>query len=164
MMRGKDDQEFDIDWLTALEPSDVDFTSLPEHVVEQLALGTEPNFATLAIVELRRRDSPLAADTAIRLLSSVEADRYLKSAALSVLFDADDATAVRYMLVHAGNADPCLVNAMMEIMIRGEGCFRAENGSRLVPLVMARLKTISDEEYPRKDVRELFEEIYGQQA
>jgi hypothetical protein len=153
-------QDIDIDWLTALDISDVDFTSLPEHVVQQLALGTEPNFATLAIVELRRRDSQLAAKTATRLLSSAEVDRYLKSSALSVLFDTDRATALRYMLAHADNADPCLVNAMMEIMIRDADSFRAEDGFRLVQLIMDRLKTISDDEYPSEDIRELFAEMY----
>jgi hypothetical protein len=153
-------REIDIDWLTALDTSDVDFTTLPEHIVQQLALGTEPNFATLAIVELQRRDSPLAAETAIHLLYSEQADLYLKSAALSVLFDLDRATALLYMLAHVNNADPYFLNAIMEIMISNNEFFRAEEGLRLVPLVKARLKTISDDEYPREDLRELFAEMY----
>jgi hypothetical protein len=153
-------REIDIDWLTALDTSDVDFTTLPERVVQQLALGTEPNFATLAIVELQRRDSPLAAETAIHLLYSERADLYLKSAALSVLFDLDRATALLYMLAHVDNADPYLLNAIMEIMISNNEFFRAEEGLRLVPLVKARLKTISDDQNPREDLRELFAEMY----
>ena len=159
-MKQENGREIDIDWLTALDPSDVDFTTLPEHLVQQLALGSEPNFATLAIVELRRRGSPLAAETAIHLLSSVEADLYLKSAALSVLFDTDRANALLYMLAHVDNADPYLLNTIMEIMIRKDEFFRADEGSRLVPLVKARLKTISDDEYHREDIRALFAEMY----
>lgn len=159
-MQEKDSQEMDIGWLTALDPSDVDFTQLPDHVVQELALGTEPNFATIAIVELRRRNSPLAAETASRLLSSEEADRYLKSAALSVFFDVDHAAAVQYMISHASIADPCLVNAMMEIMIREDNYFRMGDGEQLVLLVTARLKDITDDQYPRADVRDLFAELY----
>jgi hypothetical protein len=154
-------QDIDIEWLSALDPADVDFLRLPEKALEQLAFGTEPNFATLALVELRERNKLLAAETARRLLSAEAADRYLKATALSVLFDSDRAAALSYMFANAHHADALLVNTIMQIMIREPEAFQAGGGERLVPLMKSRLNANLDEEYFGRDARELFEEIYG---
>ncbi|GAA6615893.1 hypothetical protein [Scytonema sp. NUACC26] len=72
-----------IDFMT---DDDIDYGSLSEDVLKQLALGDELFIATSALVELRLRKSDMAAMVAWEILSNSLGDKYLQATALSVLF------------------------------------------------------------------------------
>jgi hypothetical protein len=150
----------DVDWITALDPSDVNFKKLDDISLEKLATGSEPYFATLAINELRRRQNPAVAAIARALLQSGTTDKYLKASALGVIFDFDPSWAIEYMLVQVTNADAYLLNAIMNIAIRDSEYFKSGSGYRLTRFVVDRLKEFEHEKYPPAEVTDLFSSTF----
>jgi hypothetical protein len=152
--------QVDVDWITALDPSDVDFKMLDDVSLEKLATGSEPYFATLAISELRHRQNPAVAAIARTLLQSDATDQYLKASALGVIFDFDPSWAIEYMLAQVTNADEHILNAIMKIAIRDSEYFKSGKGYRLTRSVLERLKEIEHGKYPLTEVANLFSSIF----
>ncbi len=84
-----------IDFMT---DDDVDYKSLSEDVLKELALGDELFIATSALVELKLRKSASCAIISWKILSKNLGDKYLQAAALSVLFDMNQEQAINFML------------------------------------------------------------------
>jgi hypothetical protein len=133
----------EIDYLLMMSDKDIDYKSLSEETLEQLALviEIEPYIANSALMELLIRNSPRAASTAWKILSTSTEERYLRSTALKIVFKMDREKALDYMIKHARKAEIYLINTMIEILIY-ETDFKFE--LCVAAMIQERLKNIKN--------------------
>jgi hypothetical protein len=149
------------DELSLLTDDKIDYESLSEDVLKELALGDELFIATSALVELRMRKSSIAAPTAWEILSTSHGDRYLQAAALSVLFGMNQEQAINFMSQQVQFVTPYILNTMMELMIENESDFKSEPGLSIVRVIKERLKKCDDKlKFPEPEVKDRFLKIY----
>ncbi|MGB0389506.1 MAG: hypothetical protein ACPGWR_32195, partial [Ardenticatenaceae bacterium] len=105
-------EQYEWDYLTLMNDEEVDYETLPEEVLTELALGGEWYMATSAVTELSIRQSEAVIPITWQILSKSLGDQYLQAAALSALFEAQREKALAYMLNHAATCEPYLLNTI----------------------------------------------------
>ncbi|RUT04568.1 hypothetical protein DSM106972_041370 [Dulcicalothrix desertica PCC 7102] len=148
--------------LEILTDADIDYGDLSEDVLKKLALDDELFIATSALVELRLRESLVAAIIAYEILSESKGDKYLQATALSVLFETNQEQAINYMLKEAPSCEPYILNSIMELMIENEPDFKFVPASLLVTIVRERLRELENStKFTTLEARDKFLHTYG---
>ncbi len=152
----------EVDELIMMTDSDINYSSLSEDTLKELALADELFIATSAITELAIRKSSIAAPVAWEILSKSHGDCYLQAAALEVLFNLNQELALDYIKKQAQYYNPYILNSIMELMIENESDFKSGRALSVVRIVLGRLQE-SDEEakFPEPEVRDSFLKLYG---
>ena len=133
----------ELDYLLLMNDCDIDYSTLNESMLKQLALEIEPYIAQSALAELHLRESSEALPTALKILSRSQADQYLHGAALEILFRMDRDNALSYMIEFAPNCEPHVLNTMLDLLLY-ESDFRYELA--VMRLITQRVKSLSDED------------------
>lgn len=149
--------------LDFMTDDDIDYSTLSEDVLKELALDDELFIATSALVELRLRKSVAAPMLAYQILSKSKGDKYLQATALSVLFDTSREQAINFMLQEAPSSEPYILNSIMELMIENKADFESIPASLLANIVNKRLQELENStKFPTLEVRNSFLDMYGQ--
>lgn len=149
--------------LLTLNADEIDYSSLPEAVLEKLALAEEPFIATLAVGELVTRRSSRARPVLSELLdtSKSQADRYLQAAALEGLYEIDANAALQHIATHSAQSDPYVLSSMIELIQGNEPDPNAEPARSAIQAVAARLRSRPEESEITAQQRADFLEAYG---
>ncbi|HEX6289739.1 MAG TPA: hypothetical protein VFZ66_11140 [Herpetosiphonaceae bacterium] len=131
--------------LSIMNDEDIDYSVVPEPILEKLALGNELYIANSALVELWMRETLSAAPIAAEILVTGHSDRYLQATALRVLFERDRSTALRYMQEQAPTCDLYTLYKMMQLLTEEDG-LSSSNKASLIPSILERLKILESEE------------------
>jgi len=107
----------ELDFLLLMNDCDIEYSSLSESMLSQLALEIEPYIALSALTELLIRESSEAVPTAVKILSGSLADQYLRGTALKILFRMDRDNALSYMIELAPNCEPYVLNTMLDLLL-----------------------------------------------
>lgn len=133
----------ELDYLLLMNDCDIDYNTLSESMLKQLALEIEPYIAQSALAELHLRESSEAVPTAHKILVSKQADQYLRGAALEILFRMDHDNVLSYMIELAPNCEPHVLNTMLDLLLY-ESDFKYELA--VMRLITQRVKLLSDED------------------
>ncbi|MGC1310442.1 MAG: hypothetical protein WA885_24695 [Phormidesmis sp.] len=106
-----------IDELLMMTSDEIDFGTLSEEILVQIALSDDPFIATESLGELQYRQSNLTKEVAKKILISVKGDAYLKAAAFETLLKLDVASSLDYVRENAKKCPPYLFNAMVEALL-----------------------------------------------
>jgi hypothetical protein len=120
-----------VDELLMLNHDMIDYDSLPDEALRQLALEVEPFIATSALTELSIRRGALAAPTAREILDRADSDRHLRAAALEVLFKLNRDQALAYMAARIQQCDRDFLPTIAEIVIENQDVFASGRGAEL---------------------------------
>lgn len=132
--------------LMMLADNEVDYDTLSEDELKELALGDELFIATSALGELANRNGNLGAEVAWEILSNAKGDRYLQAAALETLFQGNPELALDYMKEQAQKCDRYLLNTVIELIIENPSNFSSGLGWSVSRLAHERIKNFKDEE------------------
>ena len=151
---------YEQDYLLMLTDDQIEYSSLSEPVLRQLALDVEPYIAQSALTELLLRESNEAVATACHILSGTRADRYLRATALKILFRMERDKALDYMIEHAPSSDPYVLNKMMTLIVY-ESDFKYElAATRLIAQRLQKVEQEEKEEFLESEVLEDFEQFF----
>jgi hypothetical protein len=151
-----------INELLMLTDDQIDYQSLPEDTLEQLALSDELFIATSALTELSIRNSPCAASVARQILSQAHGDHHLQARAVEVLFEVNSKQALDFMRQQVPACDPFMLNIIMELIIENESDFKSEPGLSITHLVIERLQEFDEEATsPNPEVKTNFLKLFG---
>ncbi|NEO92922.1 MAG: hypothetical protein F6K56_22905 [Moorea sp. SIO3G5] len=151
--------------VSIMNDEDIDYSVIPEAVLQELALDNELYIATSALVELWMRESSAVAPIAWEILSTSHGDRYLQATALGVLFNADKEKALNYMSEKVTDCDPLLLNEMMKLIIDSPSDFVPSSTSTIFQTIIERFKNLRDEqELIEPDVQQDFMQLYNASA
>jgi len=151
-----------IDDLSMLGDDQIDYATLADETLRELALGDDLFVANSALVTLAIRHSKLAAPLAWDILTEPHGDRYLHAAALNVLFRMDRKRAVDYMIRQVQELDSYVLNTLAEIMLENHDYFKSEATIPIVRTVIQRMQQCSsDTKWPDSEVREKFLRLYA---
>ena len=114
-----------LDELTLLGDQEIDYDTLSDDILAELALGDDLFIANSALSELTIRKSIKTISVAQQILDQSYADRYLLAAALQSLFKMSPAQAVGYIKSYAMRGDAYINNSIAELMMENESYFRA---------------------------------------
>ncbi|MBD2773835.1 hypothetical protein [Iningainema tapete] len=152
----------EINELMMLTDQDIDYRSLSENTLKELALGDELFIATSALGELSRRKISITALIAWEILSKSRGDRYLQASALEILFNLNREQAMDYISKQAQHSNPYILNTILELMIENESEFKSERALSIVRIVGERLQEFDESaEYPSMFLRDSFLKLYG---
>jgi hypothetical protein len=132
----------DINEILLLNHDQIDYASLLDETLKNLALSEDMFIATSALAELARRKSSLAASVAYNILDESLGDSFLKSEALETLFDVDRERALAYIGTHARFADSSLVRTMMELMVENSAIFHVASAALTTRAVTRRVNEL----------------------
>jgi len=151
-----------INELLMLTDDQIDYPSLPEDTLKQLALSDELFVATSALTELSIRNSPCAASTAWEILSQAHGDHHLQAGAIEVLFEVNRKQAMDWMEQQAPGCAPFMLKTIMELIMENESAFKAEPGLSIAHLVIERLAEFDEEtRFPHLEVKSSFLKRFG---
>jgi len=137
--------EAKINELLILTDDQIDYQSLPEDTLKQLALNDELFIATSALTELSIRNSPCAASVAWEILSQAHGDHHLQARAVEVLFEVNRKQAMDWIEQQVPECEPFMLNAIMELIIENESDFKFDPGLSITHLVIERLAEFDEE-------------------
>ncbi len=132
--------------LMMLTDNEIDYDSLSDDELKELALGDELFIATSALGELENRNSNLGAEVAWEILSNAKGDRYLQAAALETLFQSNQKRALHYMTQRSRNWDHYLLKTVIELIIENPSVFSSGLGWSVSRLIRERITNFKDEE------------------
>lgn len=151
-----------INELMMLADNEIDYDTLSDGELKELALGDELFIATSALGELENRNGNLGAEVAWEILSNAKGDRYLQSAALETLFQSNPELALDYMKEQAQNCDRYVLNTILELMIENPSDFQSALALSIVLLVRERIKNLNHEQdCIAPEVIDSFLNLYG---
>lgn len=150
--------DHDYESLLWMNESDIDFSALPEGILEKLAMETEYYIATSALIELARRSVPHAGVVAKSILDTGHGDNHLQAVALSSLFYADPDAAMPFLLEFAETMDPVRVREALNIASANTEKF-SSGSCILIDVLKRRLEQFSREQLG-DDVVDTFREAY----
>ena len=154
----------EIDDLMILTDDQIDYTSLSDDTLQELALGEELFMATSALVQLATINKSLAAVVAEDILSHSKGDRYLQATAIETLFGLDKGRAIEYLLEAVPEeSDSYILNAIAELVIENRSDFQSGMGGRVFRLLWSKIKSSNGEEIDRT-VRNSFLNMYNERA
>ena len=152
----------EINELMMLTDNEIDYDTLSEDELKELALGDELFIATSALGELENRKSHLGTEVAWEILSNAKGDRYLQAAALETLFQGNPELALDYMKEQAQKCDRYILNTIMELMIENKDDFKSGIALSVSRLISERIKKVDDEqEFLNAEVRDSFLSLYS---
>jgi hypothetical protein len=102
--------------LSLLNDSDIDYTSLTLKQLESLALGEELFIATSALSELYCRDQILAENIAWQILDNFSGDVYLQAEALEIAFNCNQNKTINFIEKYFNQFDDYLKNTVQELI------------------------------------------------
>lgn len=152
------------DWkgLLMLNADDIEYQTLADDVLENLALSSEPYIATLSLTELVRRQSPRARPVIDKLLGgSSQADRYLRASALEGMFELEPDAAMRYIAANAAGSEPYVLNSMVELILVNEPDPEAEPAASAIHAVAEQLRAHPETEEISPQQRSDFLDAYA---
>jgi predicted DNA-binding protein len=132
--------------LMMLTDDEIDYNTLSDDELKELALGDELFIATSALGELENRNGNLGAEVAWEILSNAKGDRYLQAAALETLFQGNPELALDYMKEQAQKCDRYLLNTIIELMIENSSDFQSDLASSVSRLIRERIKNLHNQE------------------
>lgn len=148
--------------LMMLTDDEIDYDTLSDDELKELALGDELFIATSALGELENRKGNLGAEVAWEILSNAKGDRYLQAAALETLFQGNPELALDYMKEQAQKCDRYILNTIMELMIENKDDFKSGIALSVSRLISERIKKVDDEqEFLNAEVRDSFLSLYS---
>ena len=151
-----------INELLILTEDQIDYSSLPENTLKQLALSDELFIAASALTELSLRNSSCAASVAWEILSQARGDHHLQARAVEVLFEVNRQQAMDWMGQQVPECDPFMLTAIMELIIENESDFKFEPGLSITRLVIDRLNEFDGEAIsPKLEVKTSFLKRFG---
>jgi len=151
--------------LSLMNDEDIDYSIIPEAVLQELALGNELYIATSALVELWMRENSVVAPIAWKILSTSHGDLYLQATALSALFSVDKEKALNYMSEKVVDCEPLLLNEIMKLIIDSPSYFFPSSTSKLFQRTIERLKNLRNEQgLIEPEVQQDFMQIYNVSA
>lgn len=133
----------ELDFLLMMNDCDIDYSTLSESMLKQLALEIEPYIAQSALTELLIRESSEAVPTAHKVLSGSLADQYLRGTALEILFRMDRHNALSYIIELAPSCEPYVLNTMLDLLLH-ESDFKYELAA--MRQIAQRVPVLHDEE------------------
>ena len=146
--------------VSLMNDEDIDYSLIPEAVLQELALGNEFYIATSALVELWMRESSTSASIAWEILSTSHGDRYLQSTALGVLSNTDKEKTLNYISEKGADCDLLILNKMMKLMV--DNSLDLVPTSTIIQTIIERLKNLRDEqELIEPDVQRDFMQLYN---
>jgi len=151
-----------INELLILTEDQIDYSSLPENTLEQLAFSDELFIATSALTELSMRNSPCAASVAWEILSHAHGDHHLQARAVEVLFEVNRQRAMDWMEQQVPECELFMLNAIMELIIENESDFKFEPGLSITHLIIERLAEFDEEtRFPHPAAKSSFLKHFG---
>lgn len=132
--------------LMMLTDDEIDYNTLSDDELKELALGDELFIATSALGELENRNGNLGAEVAWEILSNAKGDRYLQAAALETLFQCNRELALDYMKEQAQKCDRYLLKTVIDLIIENPSVFSSGLGWPVSRLIRERIKSFKDEE------------------
>lgn len=150
-----------IDDLLMMTSEEIDFESLSEGTLKELALCDDLFIATSALGELSGRNSAEAGPIALKILSESHGDRYLQACALETLFGTNREQATNFIKTQAEICDPYILNTILELMIEEQSYFKSSKTSSLVNVILNRLKRLDkNHPFPRIELEVKFKRLY----
>jgi len=132
----------EIDEFSILTDDLIDYSSLSEDTLKELALGEELFIATSALAQLATINSSLAAAVAADILSHLRGDRYLHAAAIETLFGIDKMRAIEYMKqAVTGEGDRYIFTTIVELAIENKSDFQSGLGWTVFRLLSDKIKS-----------------------
>jgi len=151
--------------LSLMNDEDIDYSIIPEALLQELALGNELYIATSALVELWMRENSEVGPIAWEILSTSHGDLYLQATALSALFSTDKEKALNYMSKKVVDCEPLLLNEIMKLMIDSPSDFLLSSTYRILQTTVERLTNLKDEQaFIEPEVKQDFMQIYNASA
>ncbi|MEO8699881.1 MAG: hypothetical protein ABI867_07545 [Kofleriaceae bacterium] len=143
------------------QADDIDYASLELPLLSKLATQLEdPFIATSALGQLARRDREAAARAAEQILDGSRGDRHLVAFALTVLFERDPASGIRWMTrLGPSCEDPTILEAMLENVL-GDAERFAEH-AELVRAIARRVTALTREQFSDPEMRDRFVARFG---
>lgn len=105
-----------MDELTLFGDENIDYESLSEDLLADLALGDDLFIATSALSELTIRHSTKTVCITEKILANFMGDRYLQAAALESLFKVKPEQAIIYMKSYLETQDPYIIDSISELI------------------------------------------------
>lgn len=105
-----------IDELTLFGDENIDYETLSEDLLADLALNDDLFIATSAIAELTIRDSTKTVCVTEKILTNFMGDRYLQAAALESLFKVKPEQAIIYIKSYLDTQDPYIIDLISELI------------------------------------------------
>jgi mRNA-degrading endonuclease RelE of RelBE toxin-antitoxin system len=136
----------EINELMMLTDDEIDYDTLSDDELKELALGDELFIATSALGELENRKSKKASNIACSILSNSKGDRYLQAAALETLFQSNQKRALHYITQRSRNWDHYLLKTVIELIIENPSVFSSGLGLSVSRLIRERITNFKDEE------------------
>lgn len=132
--------------LMMLTDDEIDYNTLSDGELKELALGDELFIATSALGELENRNGNLGAEVAWKILSNSKGDRYLQAAALETLFQCNPERALDYMKEQAQKGDRYILNTIVELIFENNSYFQTNSPLSLLYTVLEQVKNLSEDE------------------
>src|SRR5919202_5449730 len=152
----------EINELMMLTDDEIDYDTLSDDQLKELALGDELFIATSALGELENRNANLGAEVAWEILSNSKGDRYLQAAALETLFQGNPELALDYMKEQVQKCDRYLLNTIIQLIIENSSDFHSHLDSSVSRLICERIKTLhSQEQIIAPEVIDSFLSVYN---
>ena len=150
-----------LDQISMMISEDIDFNTLSEELLIELALAEDPFIATEALGELRIRENTSVKEIAVNILNQSDGDVYLKSYALDALLEKDQAAAISYIDKHVKSCNLHLFNSIIKLLIENQSnCFSNMTHNTLNK-VSERLDKYGEEEELDKQVVNKFRDTYS---
>lgn len=111
--------------LLLLTDPEIDYKSLADEILEQLALESDPYIANSSLIELWTRNGAMATETAWQLLLRPPDEPFLQSTALRIIFARAREKALDYIMANVEDVHPQLLNTIVELLMY-ESDFRYE--------------------------------------
>ncbi|NES18312.1 MAG: hypothetical protein F6K41_05125 [Symploca sp. SIO3E6] len=151
--------------LSLMNDEDIDYSIIPEALLQELALGNELYIATSALVELWMRENSAVARIAWEILSTSHGDLYLQATALSALFSTDKEKALHYMSEKVVDCEPLLLNEIMKLIIDSPSDFVPSSTSKIFQTTIERLTNLRNEQgFIEPDVQQELIQLYNASA
>jgi hypothetical protein len=132
--------------LMMLTDDEIDYNTLSDDELKELALGDELFIATSALGELENRNGNLGAEVAWEILSNAKGDRYLQAAALETFFQGNPELALDYMKEQAQKCDRYVLKTILELMIENSSDFQSQLASSVSHILGERIKNLHNQE------------------
>ena len=148
-----------VDEIFMMDSEDVDYKSLPNHVLYHLILVDEDPFvSTNALTELSIRNSPIAYHAAIKIWSNNLGDNILKASALYVAYKLSPETAFTLFKSNEAEENRPVLEEMVEIFLVEN--LNPRNNKPIATLIKKRIDNTDRSTFRDLDNIENFNKLY----
>jgi hypothetical protein len=126
--------------LTLLNDDQIAYEKMSDPILSRLALSGELYIATSSLAELDCRHSPVATETAAKVLGSNSADGHLRAIAFRILFESDPKQALIAIRRSIDLKDPVLLSEVAVALTSYPGLVDDDNARYLAGIIVGAIR------------------------